>query len=76
MYKIDYKGKYFMLQDEDIPLDDMDFVIGKMTKEQITEGFLRNHVENCNYYGIPAYIGYDKMLKARIEAIEDEINKR
>ena len=66
----DYKGKWFVLQDEDIEDDfsmeahyDVDYYTG--------EG-LREHVENCRYYGIPAYIGADKDLHARIEAIEEE----
>jgi len=60
---IDYKGKYFIIQDKDI--DDeygMDFVNGEITKKaaiSIAEG----HKENCRYYGIPPYIGKDKDLK-------------
>jgi hypothetical protein len=71
--QVDYKGKYFILQDE---LDDkygMDFEIGEMKEEDITDEFLKYHCNNCIYYGIPAYIGKNQELKDRITKIENDI---
>lgn len=66
MKKIDYKGKYFMIQDE---LDDegMDFEIGEISAEEITDKFLADHVLQCIYYGIPPYMGKNEELKSRID---------
>ena len=69
LFAADYKGKWFVLCDElgdDIerPEIDLHWVVG--------EG-LRDHVKNCMYYGIPAYIGTDKELKKRIGEIESEL---
>jgi len=66
-YKIDYKGKYFTIQDhvfdgEDHLVDDI--VIGEITKEECLESdFVKLHKEICKHYGIPPYIGDDKELK-------------
>jgi len=61
--KVDYKGKYFILQDKDY-LDDMDLIIGTMSKEGAMEPeFVEYHKETCLYYGIPAYLGKDQELK-------------
>jgi hypothetical protein len=64
--QIDYKGKWFVLQDEDIVLDFMDYEIGKMSKEDaLKPEFVQEHNENCLYYGIPSYCGKDlDLLKA------------
>lgn len=64
--KVDYKGKWFVIQDE---LYDLDYEIGTMEDEEITDEFLKDHVESCNYYGIPSYIGDDEVLNKRIELI-------
>ena len=72
MKKIDYKGKYFMLQDDSYYLGDMDFEIGTMEDEEITDDFLKIHVINCNYYGIPPYIGDNKHLKEKILKFQKE----
>ena len=69
--KISYKSKYFILQDIDMELDFMDEVIGTMTKtEALRPEFVKEHKENCLYYGIPAYFGADPELR---EAFKDDI---
>ena len=73
--QIDYKGKYFFLQDMDYELDTMDFIIGTIDKASLTDDFLKAHVEQCRYYGIPAYIGSNKELRKRIELAETEYEK-
>jgi len=81
--KVDYKGKYFILQDKEL-VDDAgvrefmygeDIVIGEMKEEEITDEFLKYHVNACNYYGIPAYLGSNKELKDRITKIENDIGQ-
>lgn len=64
----DYKGKWFVLEDE--PGDDFSFERKEINVGWVISEGLREHVENCNYYGIPAYVGADKELHAKIEAIE------
>ena len=62
--KIDYKGKYYILQDSDIEIEEMESVIGTMTKEEAMKPeFVKDHIEDCYYYGIPAYLGNDPELK-------------
>jgi len=63
---IDYKGKYFIIQDKESFNEDWDFINWAITKEEATKkDFVKEHKENCEYYGIPAYIGSDKdLLKA------------
>lgn len=65
---IDYKGKYFILQDK-VHDECYDFEIGEMEDEEITDEFLHQHVLDCIYYGIPAYIGENKELAAKIDAL-------
>jgi hypothetical protein len=65
MKKVDYKGKYFILQDE--AFDDMDYVIGEIKDEDITDAFLELHIETCIYYGIPPYCGKNQELHKRID---------
>lgn len=68
---IDYKGKHFIIQDEidedcfDIedPYVDVERIIGD-------DKLLLQHIQDCNYYGIPSYIGSDKDLKKRIAKLE------
>lgn len=72
--KIDYKGKWFVLQDRDI--EDkygMDYVIGEVESEDLDYEYLEEHVENCMYYGIPAYVGEDEKLKERIDYLSKRI---
>lgn len=68
---IDYKGKYFILCDEDM-VDDMDYVIPYINVDIIISNdfYLQNHIDDCFYYGIPSYIGKDEELKKRIKRIE------
>lgn len=62
---IDYKGKYYIIQDKEIQ-DDMDIIIGEISKDSALDpDYILNHKENCCYYGIPCYSGKDEeMLKA------------
>lgn len=68
---LDYKGKHFILQDENTEEDGMDFRLPYINTEFIVENDinLENHVAQCQYYGIPAYIGGDTDLHERIEKI-------
>ena len=66
--KIDYKGKWFVLQDLDIEDEyGMDFIIDQIESDNLTESELIEHIENCNYYGIPAYIGNNEKLIDRLK---------
>lgn len=65
-YKIDYKGKHFILSDT---VDDDDFDVGKMDDEDISDEWLMDHVGVCVYFGIPAYIGKNKILRERVENV-------
>ena len=57
-YKSNYKGKYFVI---DVEEDDMFGYIGFITKRHaLKEEFIKTHKENCDYYGIPCYLGDDK----------------
>jgi hypothetical protein len=59
--KVDYKEKWFVIKDKE---EELDYIIGEITKEEaLEEDFVAKHKENCEYYGIPAYIGKDKDLK-------------
>lgn len=70
--KIDYKGKYFVLQDE-VYEDGFEYEIGEMKEEDITDSFLREHVSICNYYGVPPYDGGDGKLNNRIDKLTEEL---
>lgn len=59
--KVNYKGKWFVVKDKE---EELDYVVGEITKEEaLKEDFVAKHKENCEKYGIPAYIGKDKELK-------------
>ena len=60
MKLIDYKGKYSIIVDDD-RIDDMDYVIGEISKEDAIKE-VKERLEASDYYGIPAYIGSDKDL--------------
>ena len=62
---LDYKGKYYVIQDKDYELEYMDYSIGEISKKEVLRPeFIKNHKANCRYYGIPCYYGQDKdMLK-------------
>lgn len=49
MKLLDYKGKYTIACDDDYELDDMDFVVGKITKEVI-EKLPRFQEREVNYH--------------------------
>lgn len=65
-HKIDYKGKHFILSDT---VDHDDFDIGWITDEDITDSWLMDHVGVSVYYGIPAYVGKNKILRERVENV-------
>ena len=69
----DYKGKYFVIQDFIDPEDFYDYECGEIEESAITDSWLKNHVENSIYYGIPAYLGDNEELKGRIKEIEDKL---
>lgn len=71
-----YKGKYFMLCDKIDEDDYMGFEIGRMREDEITDEFLKEHVDACIYYGIPAYYGKDKKLAKRIERLYKEYDEK
>jgi len=71
MKKIDYKGKHFVICDDNC-VDDIDFVTGDIRHDELTEEFLRGHVELCMYYGIPPYVGDNEDILEKIQNIEDE----
>ena len=70
--KIDYKGKWFVLQDE-VWDDAFETEIGEIDDEDITDEFLEEHIENCMYYGIPEYVGKDENLIKRIYKIRERL---
>lgn len=63
----DYKGKWFVLQDENI---DCQYERKEINVEWVMGEGLEEHVENCLYYGIPAYLGDNQDLHKRIEEIQ------
>jgi len=67
----DYKGKWFVLQDEDV---NCDFGRKEIDIAWATGEGLPEHVENCLYYGIPAYIGDNQELKDKIANIEKDFD--
>lgn len=73
---VDYKGKHFILQDKNT-LESMDEVVDWVDVNFIiSENWvLKKHVADCNYYGIPAYIGADEELNKRIDEIEKQLNE-
>lgn len=66
--QVDYKGKWFVLQD--CLFDSMDEEIGEMDYKDITDRFLLEHVTACDYYGIPSYIGKNKELNDRTDKMQ------
>ncbi len=68
----DYKGKHFIIQDEDT-LDVFDILNPYIDAEDVIKHHLESHVEDCHHYGIPAYIGADKELHRRINEIEQKL---
>lgn len=70
---VDYKGKHFILCDEDC-IDDMDILDENIAIQHEIDHNLENHVSDCHYYGIPAYIGNDSRLKEKILDIERKLS--
>lgn len=68
---VDYKGKHFVLMDEN-RLDVFDDVNEYINVEKLLNNdfMLIRHVEDCLYYGIPAYIGNNKELNEKIKKYE------
>ena len=68
----DYKGKWFVLHDIDdvdvgYPAQHIDVSLGDWQKDC-------ENMENCRYYGIPAYVGKDKELTEKIRQINEEMD--
>ena len=62
---IDYKGKWFTIQDKNILWKfDKPYICKETTKNIVTEkGFVTEHKIMCDQYGISPYIVKDKELK-------------
>lgn len=71
---IDYKGKYFTWQDEDL-LTPEDLVIAELDTSSLTDEAVYTHVDSCVYYGIPAYTGVDTELNNRVADAYNKINE-
>ena len=69
IHKINYKGKYYILQDK-VGDPAWDFSIGTVETDTLTIGELYEHWVMCCYYGIPPYIGEYALLNAVFEAFE------
>lgn len=71
---VDYKGKHFILMDENIIENDSvlsTYIDGSAVVE--SRALLAAHVADCLFYGIPPYIGEDNKLRALIDELQDEI---
>ena len=71
---VDYKGKHFMIFDEDA-VGDFDILDPYVDAEKVIKEHLKSHVADCIYYGIPAYVGKDEELKKKINQIEEELEE-
>lgn len=74
---LDYKGKAYVYQDANIPLNSMDWVEDTIESEDITDEDFREIYKTSRYYGIPCYVGFDERLnrlekKYEIEYQENE----
>ncbi len=67
-FLVDYKGKYTVIQDK---LWDDDVCIGLISKDQAIKQ-AKERLDDCRYYGIPAYIGQDKDLLEKYKQHEDK----
>lgn len=74
---IDYKGKYFTIQDSDVELDWYDVEDETIDVEKVINDnkLLANHVMQCIYYGIPPYFGNDEELYKRIDEITNNLEE-
>lgn len=74
--EIDYKGKYFVIADLDYEDEHgIDFEVGQITADEITDEWLKGHCEATLYYGIPSYIGKDVELNKRVKRMEKIVAK-
>lgn len=73
---VDYKGKHFILYDEDRLDDEMDDIINYIDVDTVITTDLADHVSSCMYYGIPAYVGSNEELKKEIERLYIELDKK
>ena len=69
LHKINYKGKYYILQDK-VGDPAWDSSIGTVESDSLTVAELYEHFTRCMYYGIPPYIGKYALLNAVFEAFE------
>ena len=70
---IDYKGKHDILATSDYELDlFMDYKTGEIDEKDITDSWLKNHVDASIYYGVPALLGRNEALDKRIEKFYEE----
>lgn len=73
---IAYKGgKWFILQDEAYN-DIWDIEIGEMDDEDITDEFLKEHVDNCIHYGIPPVLTSNQELNDRVDKLLEEYDAK
>ncbi len=68
----DYKGKHFVIQDEDM-VDEFESISEFVDVNKVIAESLESHVADCLYYGIPAYIGDDADLIEKIAIIEKKL---
>lgn len=72
---LDYKGKHFILADENQGEDEVLNEYVDCEKIINSDKLLEEYIEDCIYYGIPTYLGEDKKLKKRIKKIENDLSK-
>ena len=60
--------------DDDRFDEEEDFEAHYDTKYYLTDKGLSEHVYNCMYYGIPAYLGKDEQLQKRIHTLQEAIS--
>lgn len=71
---VDYKGKHFILHDEDC-VTDFDYIDDNIDIQHVIDHNLERYVNDCLYYGIPTYLGNNRVLIEKIKIIEDKIIK-
>lgn len=69
----DYKGKWYVLADEE---DDMYGSHGTIEESEIDLTFLEEHASMCSYYGIPMYTGDNEAFKQRCDDVLDTIQTK
>ena len=71
---VDYKGKHFIITDEDM-VSEFDGIDHYVDVEKVIEHNLLSYVSDCRYYGIPSYHGKDEELKKKIAEINELLDK-